>query len=377
MRIAVLSDTHGLLRPEVKNIIGTCDAVLHAGDINSRKVIDEMEEAAPAGVPFYIVRGNNDKEWARSLPLYQEFSLDGMNFYMVHSKRDIPEDLGDRQIVIFGHSHKYLEEIRDGRLWLNPGSCGKRRFNQDITMAVLTVREDGWHVERIDIPHEAVPDKGSGRRRQEKEHGADVRPDCGADTTIGYYDRHAEEFLSDTAGADLSEIQDTFLSLLPEKALILDFGCGSGRDAKYFLKRGYRVEAVDGSVKMCRATEELAGIPVRQMRFQELREEKKYDGIWACASVLHLSKDELGDVFQRMSRALKDGGILYASFKYGSFEGERRGRHFTDFTEESFQAFSGRLEELSLERMWLTEDVRHGRSGEAWLNVLLRKADVD
>ena len=168
MRIAVLSDTHGLLRPEVKNIIGTCEAVLHAGDINSRKVIDEMEEAAPAGVPFYIVRGNNDKEWARSLPLYQEFSLDGMNFYMVHNKRDIPEDLGDRQIVIFGHSHKYLEEIRDGRLWLNPGSCGKRRFNQDITMAVLTVREDGWHVERIDIPHEAVPDKGSGRRRQEK-----------------------------------------------------------------------------------------------------------------------------------------------------------------------------------------------------------------
>ena len=128
---------------------------------------------------------------------------------------------------------------------------------------------------------------------------------------------------------------------------------------------------------MCRAAEGLAGIPVRQMRFQELREEKKYDGIWACASVLHLSKDELGDVFQRMSRALKGGGILYASFKYGSFEGERRGRHFTDFTEESFQAFSGRLEELSLERMWLTEDVRHGRSGEAWLNVLLRKADVD
>lgn len=377
MRIAVLSDTHGLLRPEVKNIIGTCEAVLHAGDINSRKVIDEMEEAASAGVPFYIVRGNNDKEWARSLPLYQEFSLDGMNFYMVHNKRDIPEDLGDRQIVIFGHSHKYLEEIRDGRLWLNPGSCGKRRFNQDITMAVLTVREDGWHVERIDIPHEAVPDKGSGRRRQEKEHGADVRPDCGADTTIGYYDRHAEEFLSDTAGAYLSEIQDIFLDLLPEKALILDFGCGSGRDAKYFLKRGYRVEAADGSVKMCRAAEELAGIPVRQMRFQELREEKKYDGIWACASVLHLSKDELGDVFQRMSRALKGGGILYASFKYGSFEGERRGRHFTDFTEESFQAFSGRLEELSLERMWLTEDVRHGRSGEAWLNVLLRKADVD
>ena len=170
MKIAVLSDTHGLLRPEVKQMISECDAVFHAGDINSQKIIDEMKTAAKPKAPFYIVRGNNDKEWAEKLPHYEEFTLAGVNFYMVHNKKDIPADPGDRQIVIFGHSHKYLEEIRDGRMWLNPGSCGKRRFNQDITMAVLVIEDGTWSVERIDIPHE-VP-SGEKQKRQ-KTDGAE------------------------------------------------------------------------------------------------------------------------------------------------------------------------------------------------------------
>ena len=111
--------------------------------------------------PYYVVRGNNDKEWVEYLPHHEEFTLAGMKFYMVHNKKELPEDLGNVQIVIFGHSHKYLEEIRDGRLWLNPGSCGKRRFNQDITMAVLEIKNGKWEVERIDIPHEEV--KRTGR----------------------------------------------------------------------------------------------------------------------------------------------------------------------------------------------------------------------
>lgn len=154
MKIAVLSDTHGLLRPEVKHMISQCDAVLHAGDINSRKIIDEMTAAAKTDIPFYIVRGNNDKEWAEHLPHHEEFTISGVNFYMVHNKKDVPADPDDRQIIVFGHSHKYLEEIRDGRLWLNPGSCGKRRFDQDITMAVLKIENGTWEVKRIDIPHE-------------------------------------------------------------------------------------------------------------------------------------------------------------------------------------------------------------------------------
>ena len=141
MKIAVLSDTHGLLRPEVIKVIGECDAVLHAGDINSQKIVDQMKEAAGEDTPVYIVRGNNDKEWAEYLPL--------------------PQDSGDWQVIIFGHSHKYSEEVKDGRLYLNPGSCGKRRFHQDITMAVLEINNGAWVVERLDIPHEKAGVSGA------------------------------------------------------------------------------------------------------------------------------------------------------------------------------------------------------------------------
>lgn len=154
MKIAVLSDTHGLLRPEAAELISKCDAVIHAGDINSQKIIDEMKAAAKEDAPIYIVRGNNDKEWAEHLPHHLEFTLAGMNFYVIHNKKELPSDLGDRQIIIFGHSHRYSEEKKDGRLWLNPGSCGKRRFDQDITLAVLRIEGKTFSVERIDIEHE-------------------------------------------------------------------------------------------------------------------------------------------------------------------------------------------------------------------------------
>ena len=161
MKIAVLSDTHGLLRPEVIKVIGECDAVLHAGDINSQKIVDQMKEAAGEDTPVYIVRGNNDKEWAEYLPNHLEFTLGGVNFYMVHNKKDLPQDPGDRQVIIFGHSHKYFEEVKGGRLYLNPGSCGKRRFHQDITMAVLEINNGAWEVERLDIPHESAGMSGA------------------------------------------------------------------------------------------------------------------------------------------------------------------------------------------------------------------------
>lgn len=153
MKIAVLSDTHGLLRPEAAKVISECDAVIHGGDINSQKIIDEMKAAAKEDAPVYIVRGNNDKEWAEHLPHHLEFTLAGMNFYVIHNKKELPADLGDRQIIIFGHSHRYFEERKDDRLWLNPGSCGKRRFDQDITLAILRIEGDDCSLERIDIEH--------------------------------------------------------------------------------------------------------------------------------------------------------------------------------------------------------------------------------
>ena len=113
------------------------------------------------------------------------------------------------------------------------------------------------------------------------------------------------------------------------------------------------------------------------MLFQELDEEEKYDGIWACSSILHLPKPELEDVLERMTAALKRNGVIYASFKYGAFEGERNGRYFTDFTEETFTEFIGGITDLAVEKMWITDDVRPGRGEEKWLNMILRKRAED
>lgn len=145
MKIAVLSDTHGRLRPEVLKIVEGCDAVIHGGDIGDRKILDSLS----MGRPIYAVRGNCDGEWARGIAPLQRFCLAGFTFVVVHDRKDVPWNLAGVDVVVFGHSHKYLEEVRDGRLWLNPGSCGSRRFYLDITMAVLTVEKGAYQVERI------------------------------------------------------------------------------------------------------------------------------------------------------------------------------------------------------------------------------------
>ena len=134
-RIAVLSDTHGLLRPEVLTAIDGCDAIIHGGDINKPEIIDRLKEIAPV----YVVRGNNDKAWAEHIPATLTFQIEDCRFFLVHNKKEVPKILTGIGAVIFGHSHKYFEQVIDGRLWLNPGSCGKRRFDQEITLAMLTV----------------------------------------------------------------------------------------------------------------------------------------------------------------------------------------------------------------------------------------------
>ena len=160
---------------------------------------------------------------------------------------------------------------------------------------------------------------------------------------------------------------------LNEGDYILDFGCGSGRDTKYFLKKGMVVDAIDGSVNLCKLASEYTGIKVRNILFQELDEQEKYDGIWACASILHLSKKELSVVLDKMIAALKKNGIIYTSFKYGDFEGERNGRYFTDFTDKSFKEFIENVADVEIVEYWITGDVRQGRGEEKWLNIILQK----
>lgn len=195
----------------------------------------------------------------------------------------------------------------------------------------------------------------------------------GKSDTINYYNTNAHSFVSATLSVDFTQTQDKFLHLLPPTASILDFGCGSGRDAKYFLDAGMQVDATDGSEELCRLASEYAGIPVRQMLFEELDAKAQYDGIWACSSILHLPKEALKDVLKKMIAALKEHGIIYTSFKYGTFEGERNGRFFTDFTEETFREFVADVDGIRIEEMWITGDVRPDRGDERWLNLILRK----
>ncbi len=191
--------------------------------------------------------------------------------------------------------------------------------------------------------------------------------------TLMYYDNNADSFIQETRGVDFSRIQNLFLNKLEKGALILDFGCGSGRDTKCFLDRGYSVEAIDGSAEMCRAASQYTGIEVKQMLFQELDVLGKYDGIWACSSILHLTVDELENVLKKMALALKGAGIAYVSFKYGTFEGERNGRYFTNMTETTFAKMLEVVNDFDIEEEWITGDVRPGRGDERWLNVILRK----
>lgn len=193
--------------------------------------------------------------------------------------------------------------------------------------------------------------------------------------TLNYYDRNAEAFYESTVNVAFGSIQNKFLDKLEKGSYVLDFGCGSGRDAKYFLEQGYAVDAVDGSAKLCRLASRNIGIKVKNMLFQELEEVDKYDGIWACSSILHLPTDELADVMKRMAAALKKNGIIYTSFKYGTYAGERNGRHFTDMTEETFAEFLKVTGDLETEEQWVTSDVRPGRSEEKWLNLILRKRE--
>ncbi len=192
-------------------------------------------------------------------------------------------------------------------------------------------------------------------------------------STLTYYNQNARPFATSTVSVDFTATQARFTAHLPQGGTILDFGCGSGRDTKHFLAQGFQVTATDGSEELCKLASEYTGIPVKQMLFQELDEVEQYDGIWACSSILHLPLEELISVLGKMSTALKPHGIIYTSFKYGDFAGERNGRYFTDMTETTFAALMQNIASLETEEQWITSDVRPGRGEEKWLNVILRK----
>lgn len=146
-KIGIISDTHDVLRPQVMEILKTCDGIIHAGDFTREEILDQLRLLGKV----YVVRGNND--WMMESPLQKvlRFEIEGLRFVMAHEKWEIPSNLEDVDVVIFGHSHQYYQEEREGKLWLNPGSCGRRRFWTELTMAVMYVENGRYYVERIDL----------------------------------------------------------------------------------------------------------------------------------------------------------------------------------------------------------------------------------
>ncbi|MEN4832261.1 class I SAM-dependent methyltransferase [Pantoea vagans] len=217
-----------------------------------------------------------------------------------------------------------------------------------------------------------------------------------------YYRQNAQRFFTDTASVDMSALYPPFVNCLPPGARILDAGCGSGRDVKAFSEMGFDVEAFDASVELVELARQLSGKPVAQMRFQDVDVVERYDGIWCCASLLHVSEAELPGVMTKLAMALKPGGVGYLSFKHGRGEREKDGRRFTDMDRAGLQKLVERINTpggdpltknmteikseagseditvkrfaLEIDKIWQTGDVRIGRGDEVWLNAIIRKS---
>ncbi len=191
------------------------------------------------------------------------------------------------------------------------------------------------------------------------------------DPTTRYYTENAQAFFADTLAVAMDPLYARFLPHIPAGGHILDAGCGSGRDTRAFLDRGYRVTAFDASPTLAALAEHHTGRPVQVLRFQDLAWRREFDGIWACASLLHVPAAELPAALRRLVLALRPGGTLYASFKYGRGEREHQGRRFTDLDQAGLQALLSQVPDLRELETWITEDLRPGRAAERWLNTLL------
>lgn len=192
--------------------------------------------------------------------------------------------------------------------------------------------------------------------------------------TIDYYNSQANQFIQSTLHIDMENLYQPFLESLPSNAYILDLGCGSGRDTLAFKAKGYRIDALDYSKELVKKASELTGIKVRYQSFYDLSDVEKYDGIWACASLLHCDRDKLPDVLIRIHQALRINGVCYMSFKYGNTDREKDGRKFTDLNESQVRKLLTQLDHCKLLQLWITTDKRKDHD-ESWLNIFFQKTN--
>ena len=193
------------------------------------------------------------------------------------------------------------------------------------------------------------------------------------DKTINYYNENAETFYQNTVDIDLEPFYEKFLRYIPDKGRILDVGCGSGRDSLYFINNGYDVTSIDASEEMVKLSSALTGQSTIHLRIEDIDYQNKFNGIWACASLLHIEKKLTEKVLISLVNALKKNGVLYASYKYGANTSILEGRYYNNFDESSFGAVIGNIKKLDIVNQWTTDDLRPSRENEKWLNVLLEK----
>jgi SAM-dependent methyltransferase len=191
--------------------------------------------------------------------------------------------------------------------------------------------------------------------------------------TNDYYSKNSEQFIESTLNIDMELIYQEFLPLIPKEGSILDAGCGSGRDSKYFSKMGYKVTAIDNCEDFINHVKTYPGIEAIKLGFDEVDYTNRFDGIWACASLLHVPQEKMQEAIVKLFNSMKTNGIFYASFKYGNFSGERNGRIFSDMDEEQFDLIIKQIPGLKVIKYWITNDQRPERVAENWLNVLMKK----
>lgn len=191
--------------------------------------------------------------------------------------------------------------------------------------------------------------------------------------SIEFYNKNAEQFYNETLNADMSMICDKFLKYIKQGSRILDVGCGSGRDSLCFLKRGCEVVSIDASEEMVKMSSRLTGQNTLKMRFDEIDFDSEFDGIWACASLLHVPKADIKEVLYKIINSLKNDGVLFASFKYGNNEIIRDNRLFNSYDEDGLQDLLRTFAQLQLIEIWKTQDVRPGREAEFWVNCICKK----
>lgn len=192
-----------------------------------------------------------------------------------------------------------------------------------------------------------------------------------------YYNKHASVYYENTVDLDMTKVLERFIELLPESAAVLDLGCGSGRDSLYFIEKGYDVTSIDGAQELCELAQIHIGQDVLCMNYEDMDFKEVFDGVWACASLVHISREDMDRILDKIIDSLIANGVLYMSFKYGEYSGMKDGVYYTEYKTKMIRELISAHNNLEIIDIFNTNDVRPEREEQEWINVFLRKVSDD